>query len=101
MLTTRMSAAEVRNRFSDVVNRAYYKGEPTIVERQGKPMAVIINTEQYEQFQEQQKRELFKTIRAIQERNKDADPEEAYRDVTEVVEEVRQEAYDKRAKATS
>lgn len=100
-MTTRMSAADVRNRFSDVVNRAYYQGEPTVIERQGKPMAVVINAEQYERFQEHQKQELFKTIRAIQERNNAADPDEVYRDVTAAVEEVRQEMYDERARATS
>lgn len=100
-MTTRMSAAEARNKFSDVMNRAYYQGEPTIVERQGKPVVAIINAEQFEQFQQQQKQELFQAIREIQERNKDADPEEVYRDVTEAVEEVRQEAYDKRTAPTS
>ncbi len=96
MLVSRMSAKEARDKFSDVVSRAYYQNEPTIVERQGKPMAVVISPEQYEQFREQAKRDLFATMRDIQERNKDADPDEVYRDVTAALEEVRQEEYDTR-----
>lgn len=99
-MTSRISAAEARNRFSDILNRAYYRGEATIVERQGKPVAAIINVEQYEQFQAQQKRDLFETIRAIQEHNREADPDEVYRDVTEAVEEIRQEEYDRSARTT-
>jgi prevent-host-death family protein len=98
MLVQRMSAKEVRTNFSDVLGRAYYKGEPTIVEKQGKPVAVVISSEEYEQFRrykEQAKQRFFEVVDRIQERNADKDPEEVYQDVTAAVEEVRQEAYGK------
>lgn len=41
------------------------------------------------------KERLFETVRAIQRDNKDANPDEVLRDVTEAVEAVRQEEYER------
>ena len=40
-----MSVAEAKNRFSDVLRRAEYGGERIVVERHGKPVAVIVSTD--------------------------------------------------------
>ena len=40
-----MTVAEAKNRFSDVLRRAEYGGERIIVERHGKPVAVIVSTD--------------------------------------------------------
>ena len=93
MVTTRMNTKEARDNFSEILGRAYYKNEPTIVERRGKPMAVVISPEQYAQFQQQQKRELFKTIDEIHERNRDVDPAVIEAEVAQAVKEVRQERH--------
>jgi prevent-host-death family protein len=42
-MARRMSAKEARDRFGEVLNRAYYQREPIIVERQGKPVAVVVS----------------------------------------------------------
>ena len=96
MLVRRMSTKEARANFADLLGLVYYTKEPVIVERKGKPVAVVINPEEYEQYKKLQKERFFSTVDRIQERNKDYDPDEVLRDVTEAVEEVRQEAYDKR-----
>jgi len=91
-----MSAKEARTNFSDVLGRAYYKGEPTIVEKQGKPVAVVISPEEYERYRrykEEAKQRFFQVVDRIQERNAGKDPEEVYRDVTAAVEDVRREAH--------
>ena len=100
-MAIRMSAKEARDNFSDILGRAYYRGEPTIVEKQGKTMAVVISPADFDQYQKLAKDRFFEVVYQIQERNSDKDPDEVYRDVTEAVEEVRQEAYDKRVKTTS
>lgn len=92
MLTGRMSAKEAQDNFSDIVSRAYYRNEPTIVERQGKPMAVVISPEQYEQFRQQATREMFDTIRDIHDRSRDADPDEIEADIARAIAEVRQKS---------
>src|SRR5579872_2772574 len=96
MVVTRMSAKEARTNFTDVLGRAYYKGEPTIVEKQGKPVAVVISPEEYAQYRrykEEAKQRFFRVVDRIQERNADKDPDEVDHDVTAAVAEVRQEAH--------
>lgn len=101
MVAIRMSAKEARTNFTDVLGRAYYKGEPTIVEKQGKAVAVVISPTDYERYQKLAKERFFQVVRQIQEDNKDKDPEEVYRDVTEAVEEVRRERHEQQAQAVA
>jgi prevent-host-death family protein len=42
------SATEVKNRFGKVLREAAQFGEPIVVERDGKPVAVIMSIEAYE-----------------------------------------------------
>ncbi len=44
----RTSIAEMRNNTADIINRVAYGGERVILERRGKPVAVIIPVEEYE-----------------------------------------------------
>jgi prevent-host-death family protein len=96
MVVRRMSTKEARANFADLLGLVYYTKEPVIVERKGKPVAVVINPTDFEEFQQLAKERLFQTIREIQERNADKDPDDVLRDVTEAVEEVRQERYEQR-----
>ncbi|MBI2074841.1 MAG: type II toxin-antitoxin system prevent-host-death family antitoxin [Candidatus Levybacteria bacterium] len=41
MHKTHISATELKNRVSEVLNEAYYKGRVTVIERHGKPIAKI------------------------------------------------------------
>ena len=94
-----MSVREARANFSEVLGLVYYTKEPIIVERKGKPFAVVISPEQYEAIR-QGIEVAWATIEKVQERNANEDPAEVLRDVTAVVEQVRQERYDQQAKAT-
>src|SRR5215210_7109902 len=95
MLTRRISAKEARSNFSDLLGSVRYSGDPVIVEKKGRPFAVLISPEDFERFQAIAKERFFETAREIQEGNKDADPDEVLRDVTEAVEAVRQEEYER------
>jgi PHD/YefM family antitoxin component YafN of YafNO toxin-antitoxin module len=64
-----------------------------IVERKGKPFAVVISPEEWEQI-ERQRADAWATIDRLRERNADKDPDEVLQDVTAEVEAVRQERYD-------
>lgn len=101
MLVKRMSSQEARANFSDLLGSVYYTKEPVIVEKKGKPVAVMISPEQFETVQKDDEW-LWQVVDHIRARNVDKNPDEVLRDVTEVVEEVRQERYDRRHKeATS
>ena len=99
MLTRRISAKEARNNFGDLLGSVRYSGDPVIVEKKGRPFAVLISPEDFERFQQIAKERFFAVAREIQEKNKDADPDQVLADVTEAVEAVRQEEYERKTAA--
>ncbi len=96
----RMSSKEAREHFSDLLGSVYYTKEPVIVEKKGKPVAVVISPEQYEAFQKEEQR-LWRIVDQIRDRNVENDPDEVLRDVTSIVEDVRKTRYDKREQDTA
>jgi len=96
----RMSAREARANFGDLLGRVFYTREPVIIEKKGRPFAVVISPEDYEAFWKERE-QAFAVIDKIRARNSDKDPDEVEKDVTAVVETVRQEMYDERKKRAS
>lgn len=47
---TSVTAQEMRNQLSDLLNRAAYLREPTMITRQGKAVAVLVSVEDWEQY---------------------------------------------------
>lgn len=92
-----ISTAEARASFGDVVNRVFYTKEPVVVEKKGRPVAVIISPELFQRLQEEDARD-WAIIEAVGARNADKDPDELMADVTAEVEAVRQEMYDERTR---
>ena len=95
-MTRRMSVKETRANFSDVLAQVRDDQEPVIVERKGRPIAILISPEQWQHYQDAVRNRFFDAVDRLQERNRDADPEQVARDVTEAVEEVRRERYHQR-----
>ena len=93
-MTKRMSVRETRQNLSDVLGMVYYGKESVIVEKKGKPMAVLISPEQFERFEQQAKERLGAVTEQLWSENAEKDPDDVYRDVTAAVEEVRQKRYD-------
>ena len=88
----RMSARDARAHFADVLGSVHYGNEPVVVERNGKPFAVVISPEQYEVMEAALER-AWTTVERIRARNADESPEAVLRDVTAVVEAVREERH--------
>jgi prevent-host-death family protein len=53
MIPKTLAATEVKNRFGRVLHEVSTSGNPIIVEKSGKPVAVIISLKDYEQIQQQ------------------------------------------------
>lgn len=53
----KVSAQEARVQLSDLINKAIYGQQPSLITRQGKPAAVLISFEQWQAFQQAQKSE--------------------------------------------
>jgi antitoxin Phd len=89
-----ISTAAARANFGDVLNSVFYTKEPVVVEKKGRPVAVIVSPELFQRLQEEDERD-WAIIEAVSARNADKDPDEILAEVTAIVEEVRQERYER------
>ena len=99
MAAQRMSAREARANFSDLLDRVYYTKEPVIVEKKGRPFAVVINMEDYEWLVAEREKE-WTVLRSAQERNAHENPDDVLREVTAEVEATRQKVYAEQQKSS-
>ncbi len=78
-MVKKMSAKEARNSFSDLLGVVYYSKEAVVVEKRGKPVAVVISPEDYERLLagREERLAVFDEIRA---RNLEVTPQEAEED---------------------
>ena len=85
------SAAEARANFSQLVTEAGYAGREAIIQRNNRPIAVIIGYEQYVELRRQVKERAarFAVYDEIRARNPDAEPEQVEADVAAAVRAVR------------
>jgi prevent-host-death family protein len=51
-MPTRIAAADARNNFADIIGRAHFGGEAFVIEKQGKPYAVVIGIDEYRRLVE-------------------------------------------------
>lgn len=84
----KVSAVEARKRLGEILEGVFYRGDEVVIERAGKPMAVVIPAERY-QAMERTRERVFDLIEQNWERNKDVPYEEVEKAVGRAVKEVR------------
>jgi prevent-host-death family protein len=84
----KLSAMEARQRFGEVLEGVYYRGDEIVIERAGKSMAVVVPIERYESMERSRER-LFDLIEQAQQRNRDVPFEVIEKEVEKGVREVR------------
>jgi prevent-host-death family protein len=84
----KVSAVEARKRLGEILEGVYYRGDEVVIERAGRPMAVVIPAERYETMERSRER-LFELIEENWERNKDIPYEEVQREVERAIREGR------------
>lgn len=94
-MTSVINVTKVRDNLSEILGRVRFGEETVTIEKKGKPYAVIISPEEYQRYKEIAKKAFFATVKDIQARNANVSEDEVMKDVTEVVEEVRQEMYER------
>ena len=93
MIIRKMTAKEARDNFTDLLGAVYYGKQPIIVEKKGRPFAVVINPDEYKRYQKIAKEQFFKASKKIKKRNAQFSEEEVLADVTQAVDEVRNAKY--------
>lgn len=86
----KISALDARKRLGQLLEEVYYQGNQFIVERAGKPMAVVIPIGQYQQWKDRRER-FFAMVDEARARNAATPPEMIEAEVQEAVLAVRQE----------
>lgn len=87
MLKT-INALKARRNLGQLLEEVFYKGDQFVIERAGKPMAVVISPSEYEVYKEQREQDM-KVFDEIRKKNKGATLEEVERDVQKAIEAVR------------
>ena len=87
-MATRMGSRKARDSIADVVGRAYYGGEITIIERSGRPMAAVIPIDMYERLVAEREAR-FQVIERIRAHIPDVPADQVEKDVAEAVEALR------------
>lgn len=83
-----VTALDARRRLGELLESVYLRGDEVVIERAGKPMAVVIPAERYEILEQSRKR-LFELIDRAHEHNRDVSPAVIATEVDEAVREVR------------
>ena len=86
----KLGVTEARKQFSEVVNQVQYSGDTYVIVKRGKRAAAIVPVEILDKW-EDDRIELFDTIRKIQQANADADPDQVMEDVLQAQQAVRAE----------
>jgi prevent-host-death family protein len=79
-----LSAVEARKRLGEILEGVYYRGDEVVIERAGKPMAVVLPMDRYEVIERARER-FFELMSKSWDANKDVPLEQIERDVDEAV----------------
>lgn len=96
-LTNTISAREMQRNYKKIFDRVKRTKEPVIVISNNKPQAAIVSLDVIADYQRERD---FTFLKEIWAKNKNADSKKAMKDITEVVEEVRQRMYEERKKTS-
>ena len=87
----KVNALKARQQLGQLLEEVYYRGDQYIIERAGKPMAVVVPVWQFEQWQ-QRREQFFAMIEAVHARNAEVPSEVIEQEIAEAVHAVRQQA---------
>jgi PHD/YefM family antitoxin component YafN of YafNO toxin-antitoxin module len=95
----RMTIEEAKEKFDEVMISVHDTRQAVVMEQGGVPFAVVMNAEEYQRYRQDRLERAWKLIEEQQRLNAGSDPDEVLAEVTEVVEEVRQELYEAEQRA--
>lgn len=89
-MVKRLGVTQIRENLAAIIDDVRTRGDSYVVLRHGEPAAAVVPVEVYEQWRESREA-LFETIREVQGRNPEADPDEVMGEVMRVQRDIRRE----------
>ena len=86
-----IKSSVLRSQLSPILDEVQFNRDNYIIERNGRPAAVIVPLDIYENWKQNRQR-FFDTIRQVQQANQDADPDEIMELVLQAQQAVRSES---------
>jgi prevent-host-death family protein len=83
-MTLKLGAREARNQFSNLLGRVGYGGEVVVLERSGKPIAVMVPVEMYEKFLAEREQQ-FAVVDRIRQNSPEISEDEISNDINEAM----------------
>ena len=83
-----INALTARRNLGRLLEEAYYRGDEIVIERAGKPMAVLVSIEEFEKWQEQREKDFF-VLDEVREANRNVEPKKVEKDVAATIKAVR------------
>jgi prevent-host-death family protein len=83
-MTLKLGAREARNQFSNLLGRVGYGGEVVVLERSGKPIAVMVPVEMYEKFLAEREQQ-FDVVDRIRQNCPEISEDEITNDINEAI----------------
>ncbi len=90
-MTKTTTALKARQNLGQLLEEAFYRGDEFIIERAGKPMAVLIPVQEFERWQKQREKDfaVFDEVRA---KAGEAKPNQVEKEVADALGEIRKNA---------
>lgn len=86
-----MSAGEAQTSLDTLLQSVHDTREPVVIDREGEPVAVVINPEDFERYLRLEAAADWEALDPLAARNADMDPDEVFADVTAEIEALRRE----------
>lgn len=86
-----IGAFDARRHFGQLIEEAFYRREHFVVERSGRPMAVIVPIDEYRKWQQLAKTRLFGLLEQAWQHSEGVPSDELEQDATEAIRALREE----------
>jgi prevent-host-death family protein len=86
-----ISDSEARQKFGQLLEEAFYQKDHFVVERSGRPMAVIVPIDDYHKWQRLSKERVFALLEDVWERTSSVSEQELAEDIEQALVMLRQE----------
>jgi prevent-host-death family protein len=87
-----IAAYEARRKFGQLIEEAFYRNDSFVVERSGRPMAVIVPVDAYERWKRLAKERVFAMLEEVWQRTQNVPEQVLEQEIAQALQALRQDA---------